>query len=469
MAVSRCFVSRKRELIQKWTTWLLIAPVVGIPVWIGRGPTAALAALLAIVAVLEYVRLVKLSRVDTCVLLALSVLYPLAAWLRPSLLGLAPIIVLACALPAVLSGDVEHGGRRMAFTGFGSVWICWSLAHLVMLWPDTFLVAFAASAADVAAWCGGKGLRRFRWARKPLSPLSPNKTVGGVVGAVIGSFLVLTLLGTISVGLLIAVAFGGLLGDLLESMVKRQAQVKDAGDVAAGLRRPARPDRLAIASPPAGVSPRMSGQMVRAAQLISVVAVPDEFLAQERQSRVWSAIARLVTSPYGLLLAFVWGYAEALSWFIVAEMALILFAAAVPRRVMPWAAAVIVGSVLGVLTNAWLTSRGVLLPAPLTTPRMAATAFDQLAAGPSAMMNQALSGIPVKVYARAAGEHHIEMWNLAGWTLLERGLRISMVGLVVWLLSKLFHPLLRRLFGVYLIIAAVVFIAALSAVIAAWS
>jgi len=64
-----------------------------------------LAAVLAIVAVLEYVRLVKLSRLDTAVLLALGVLYPLAAWLRPSLLGLAPIIVLACSLPSVLSGS----------------------------------------------------------------------------------------------------------------------------------------------------------------------------------------------------------------------------------------------------------------------------------------------------------------------------------------------------------------------------
>jgi len=109
-------VSRRRELIEKWTTWLLIAPVVGIPVWTGRGPTAALA---AVVAVMEYVRLVKLSRVDTVVLLGLAVLYPLAAWLRPSLLGLAPIVVLACSLPSVLSGDVEHGGRRTAFTGFG--------------------------------------------------------------------------------------------------------------------------------------------------------------------------------------------------------------------------------------------------------------------------------------------------------------------------------------------------------------
>ncbi|MBV9516290.1 MAG: phosphatidate cytidylyltransferase [Mycobacteriaceae bacterium] len=223
------FASRRRELIRKWTTWVLIAPVVGIPIWLGRGSTAVLAAALAVIAVTEYARLVKLSRVDTGLLLALALWYPFAAWLRPALLGLAPIIVLACALPSVFSGDLEHGVRRTAFTAFGSVWICWSLAHLVTLWSEAFLVCFAAAATDVAAWCGGKGLRRFRWARRPLSPLSPNKTVGGLVGAVVGAFLVLTLLGTISVGLLVAVGFGGVLGDLLESMVKRQAQVKDAG------------------------------------------------------------------------------------------------------------------------------------------------------------------------------------------------------------------------------------------------
>jgi hypothetical protein len=197
--------------------------------------------------------------------------------------------------------------------------------------------------------------------------------------------------------------------------------------------------------------------------------MPDESSVQDRPSPIWSAISRLMAGPFGLPLAFLWGYAEALSWFIVAEMALFLFAAAVPRRVMPLAAAVIAGSVLGVLTNAWLTSRGILLPAPLTTKRMAARAFDQFAAGPSAIMHQALSGIPVKVYARAAGQHGIDLWKLAGWTLLERGVRISTVGLVIWLLSSLFHRWLRRLYGVYLIIAGTIFTAALYAVVSAWS
>jgi len=223
--------SRKRELIQKWTTWAMIAMVVGIPFWLGMGTTAVLAAALAVVAVLEYSRLVKLTRADTGLLIALAVAFPMVAWLRPSsLMTLALVAALVAALPSVLGGDIEHGTRRAAFTAFGSIWICWSLSLLVVHWPQAFVLFFAVAVTDVSAWCGGKGLRKFAWARRPLSPLSPNKTIGGLAGAVMGAVLVLTLLGTISVGLVIAVAFGGVFGDLLESMIKRQAQVKDAGD-----------------------------------------------------------------------------------------------------------------------------------------------------------------------------------------------------------------------------------------------
>jgi phosphatidate cytidylyltransferase len=222
-------ISRKPDLIQKWRTWVLIAAAVGIPVGIGPGATAVLAAALAVVAVVEFGRLARLGRADIGVLIALAVAYPLAAWLRPELLQWAPILALLCAVAPVLQGDVENGARRTAFTSFGSLWLCWSLSHLVMVWPDSYLLCFAVAVTDVAAWCGGKGLRRWGWARTPLSPLSPNKTVGGLVGAIIGAAMILTLLDSLSIGLLVAVSIGGVFGDLLESMVKRQANVKDAG------------------------------------------------------------------------------------------------------------------------------------------------------------------------------------------------------------------------------------------------
>ena len=222
-------VSRKAELRRRWLTWALIAPVVGLPIWAGRGPTALLAAALALQCVREFAKLVDLPAAERRLLSVLAVAYPVAAWLAPELLALAPLIALGCALPSLLAGDGAGGLRRAALTGFGSIWLCWSLAHLVVLWQDAFLICFAAAAADVAAWCGGKGLRRFGWARRPMSPLSPNKTIGGLVGALLGAVVVLALLGTITPGLVLAVGLGGAAGDLLESMVKRQAGVKDAG------------------------------------------------------------------------------------------------------------------------------------------------------------------------------------------------------------------------------------------------
>ena len=222
-------LTRQPELRTRWTTWVLIAPVVGLPIWLGRGTTALLAAVLAVLAVLEFARLVALPRAETLLLLALAVLYPLAAWLRPDLLALAPAIALGCALPSILRGDAASGVERAAFTAFGSIWLCWSLAHLVVLWEDAFVVVFAAAAADVAAYVGGKGLRRLPWARRPLSPLSPAKTVGGLVGAAVGAVVMLAVLGELRPGMVLAVAVGGVLGDLLESMLKRRAGVKDAG------------------------------------------------------------------------------------------------------------------------------------------------------------------------------------------------------------------------------------------------
>ena len=191
--------------------------------------------------------------------------------------------------------------------------------------------------------------------------------------------------------------------------------------------------------------------------------------ARRRTSAVRARVARLVSGPRGLVLAFAWGFAEALSWPAMAEMTLVFLAAAVPSRVPALASSIVAGSLTGVLLNARLAAAGWWLPAPLTTERMEATVRADLADGAHGILHQALSGIPVKLYARAAGELGTDPWALLAWAGLERGLRMAAAGLLVWLVARRLHPWLRRCYGTYLLLAAMGFAAVLGLIVAAWS
>jgi phosphatidate cytidylyltransferase len=222
------------EIRTRWITWAMILPVVGIPIWTGRVATTILAMLLALGAVLEYSRLARLHRVDTLWLIGCALGLTLGT--LPSRLGAAgdtgawvPWVVLGGAALPLLGSDALDGFRRAAMTAFAIVWLCWSLANLPLLGRDAFVVLFAAACADVGAFVGGTTLRRFAWATRKLTPLSPNKTWGGVAGALVAATAVLFVCGVLSIGWLLAIWIGGIIGDLLESMLKRQHRVKDAG------------------------------------------------------------------------------------------------------------------------------------------------------------------------------------------------------------------------------------------------
>ncbi|GGU15554.1 phosphatidate cytidylyltransferase [Streptomyces violascens] len=221
----------RAELRERWRTWALAAPVYLGTLFLGGGGAFALAAALGVVAVTEYVRMAGLGRAEHAVLGAAAVALPALAWMSPSLpdLRTAGLLLLAAALPSLLGGNAEAGFTAAARTVFGLLWIAVPLTGLVTLGDTAVAVGLAVALGDVGAWCGGTFLGRRGALSRPLSPLSPNKTWAGVLGAVTATAVALTAVGAWTPLLWTGVALGCVLGDLLESMVKREAGVKDAG------------------------------------------------------------------------------------------------------------------------------------------------------------------------------------------------------------------------------------------------
>lgn len=202
-------------------------------------------------------------------LVALHELYVMARDLRPLVLagyvGFALMLLglqlggfewtVAGALATLVVAFVLYGLsdiRTSATTTFGVtllgvVWIGAGIASLLLVrdvpehgfWA-LVAVLFTVFACDTAAYFVGRAVGRHR-----MSPaISPNKTweglAGGLVAGVLAAFLILyrdrddflTIPEMLLFGAVVAVA--GVLGDLFESAVKRDLQVKDSGSLLGG-------------------------------------------------------------------------------------------------------------------------------------------------------------------------------------------------------------------------------------------
>ena len=111
-----------------------------------------------------------------------------------------------------------------------------------MAWQWTMLAMVSTWMADSAAYVVGKFFAGNVLGKHPLSPrLSPNKTIEGYVGGIIlgtaltvllAFLLQLPLMEALILGLLISIISP--LGDLGISLLKREAGVKDSGNIFGG-------------------------------------------------------------------------------------------------------------------------------------------------------------------------------------------------------------------------------------------
>lgn len=194
--------------------------------------------------------------------LALHELYTLMARVRPinlaGFLALAGMVlaalyggqfqvllVLACAFPlafflALARPRREHVSWAVATTMFGVLWIGLALSHAVLLRElphgggllvDVLIGTFIG---DSAAYFGGRA-----YGSRPLAPrLSPAKTVEGLVAGIVGGTFAFWLFavayqdwfaGADALVIGLCVALAAPLGDLFESLIKRDLDVKDTG------------------------------------------------------------------------------------------------------------------------------------------------------------------------------------------------------------------------------------------------
>ncbi len=142
-------------------------------------------------------------------------------------------------------GHIEHLSRDLAVNLLGLLYLPFLLGHLIWLrflpqgewWVLWFLLVIFAG--DTGAYYTGRTLGQS----KLYPAVSPGKTWAGVWGGLAASLVVGVLLGQRFLGelgvpalaaLAVVLAVVGLLGDLFESMLKRQVQVKDASNLLPG-------------------------------------------------------------------------------------------------------------------------------------------------------------------------------------------------------------------------------------------
>lgn len=221
-------------------TALLLAA--GLLVLLFLAPPAAAAASFAVVAALaawEWAGLMKIDRAGRGLYAGFIALSCLAAWNQPDFaypklwwisaafwLAVAPLWL---ALRWRLSGN-DLLGYAVGWVLIVPTWAAMAGFHGRDPW---LLLAFMALVwvADIAAYFTGRAFGRHK-----LAPaISPGKTWEGVAGAVAAVLIYGLATGlTVGIGILILLTGISIVGDLFESMVKREAGVKDSSSLLPG-------------------------------------------------------------------------------------------------------------------------------------------------------------------------------------------------------------------------------------------
>lgn len=238
---------RRSVLFQRVFSWVTMAPTFIAAIFVGGIVAFAVVAYLITQGLAEYARLVGLDRRYARMLLVTGLATLGLAGLLSEYFLFAPLVffALVTTLP-IVTGEVDNAHRQVTASLFGYIYLPFALSYLAVIKvvePDGIqMLAFigvAVALSDVIAFVVGSVFKGPKLAPR----VSPNKTWAGVAGNIVGAFGALGLMwflvpeewsGLTLVLAPVTIALASLWGDLLESLLKRDFRVKDAGDVLPG-------------------------------------------------------------------------------------------------------------------------------------------------------------------------------------------------------------------------------------------
>jgi phosphatidate cytidylyltransferase len=242
----------RKELWKRTLAWAVMAPILIGPVLLGAAWTILAMTILSIACYAEFARATGLFREKlVSLVVAIGILTVNFAafdhWYN-FFVALFPLTVIVIAAASILPDNPKGYLQRVALGVLAYMLFGSSLAHVSFMANDAnyrpmvLMLLLGVQLNDVFAFCAGKTLGH----RKIVPNTSPNKTLGGHLGALVLTTPLMaviahyvykgspmdTPLWLILLGALISVA--GQLGDLMLSSIKRDIGIKDMGSTIPG-------------------------------------------------------------------------------------------------------------------------------------------------------------------------------------------------------------------------------------------
>jgi len=233
------------ELGMRFIGWLIIAPLFSVAAFVGGIAAAAILLFFFYRIIIEYIRVVGVARPYAVYLYLIIPFTFVIAQFAPGLYFALPAAsILLLTLVPILSRQVEDLYIQLSFAGRGYLYLVWSVGHIILIKQTAgtgavLLVGVGVALSDVMQYTVGKLIGRHI-----ISPeVNPRKAWEGLIGDFIGAGAAVWLfrfalppeLSTLHLVLLtFIIGLGAAWGDLISSMVKRVAGVKDWGNIVPG-------------------------------------------------------------------------------------------------------------------------------------------------------------------------------------------------------------------------------------------